>query len=77
MDAKTIVDMRTAALAEIAKADKDGQDYGVRLHTFYMVAEIAVQLAQLNEGLELLTSVNHFRVQVEPGQYPIVVDGRK
>jgi hypothetical protein len=42
-----------------------------------LLAEIAAQLAQLNNGLETLTSANYLRVQVEPGQYPIVVEEKK
>ena len=53
------------------------QDAALRSLECSLLAEIAAQLAQLNAGLEEITSFNGVKVQVEPGQYPIVVDERK
>ncbi len=51
---------------EIREMSTDG-------HTDAILREIAAQLAQLNTGLETITAYQSLRVQVEPGQYPIVV----
>jgi hypothetical protein len=42
-----------------------------------LLAEIAAQLAQLNAGLETITGYQTLKVQIEPGQYPIVVEEKK
>ena len=64
---------------EIRQLNHDCQAKGLHdaaLKSLHMtlLAEIAAQLAQLNDGLETLTSANYFRVQVESGNYPLRVE---
>ena len=70
---------------EIRKLNEDLQNAALRTNSgpmheaalrsveLSLLAEIAAQLAQLNAGLETITAYQSLRVQVEPGQYPIVV----
>ena len=67
----TADEIRELAIKPTKNAKEEG-DIGIRI-----LAEIAAQLAQLNAGLETITGYQTLKVQIEPGQYPIVVEVRK
>ena len=75
MKAEEIRDAYHALLKESAESGKtEHLSIGTSVAQSLMLTEIAAQLATLNEWLY---DLNYLRVQVEPGQYPIVTESRK
>jgi hypothetical protein len=48
----------------------EGGSFIIQAAMLDMVIEVAAQLAELNQAI---CDTNYLRVQIEPGQYPIVV----